>query len=394
MNAKSCLALALLFLFLSTGIPLGAQDSQVRLIKVKVTAEQANLREKPDIGSTVVQQVAEGTILEADKKDGEWYLVRYTLEDGGVIAGYIHESLVTVVEAGNVPEAKPAGVIPAAPERRPTARPREPGQASETTAAAPGAPTPYEISLVVGGSSVIASDLNLGAQGVVDYNAAFLGTPATGQAGAVRMTYLYGIEAYYHFDPWLAIGLGVEYFRGANAKTVRYTGLTSPETLHITPSVWALPVKLNVRFYPGKDFYIRGSVGYYAVKAGYVYHFDQPDLWEEWKGSATSHGLGVEVALGGGWSLASNLRFFIEAGLRLAKFNNFKGQDVFHNSNDESTTESGPLWYFVKQGADGRDYPLLFIRGAKPSEAGVVDARKAVINLTGTAIKAGIRFRF
>src|SRR5512137_2694708 len=79
-----------------------AQDAPARATKIKVTAEQANLREKPDIGSSIVQQIPEGTVLEADRKEGEWYFVRYTLEDGGVIGGWIHESLVEVVEAGTI----------------------------------------------------------------------------------------------------------------------------------------------------------------------------------------------------------------------------------------------------------------------------------------------------
>src|SRR5512143_2723441 len=73
---------------------------QARTTRLKVTADQANLREKPDIGSSIVQAIPSGTVLEADRKEGEWYFVRYTLEDGGVIGGWIHESLVEVLEAG------------------------------------------------------------------------------------------------------------------------------------------------------------------------------------------------------------------------------------------------------------------------------------------------------
>jgi len=92
----------LLILAVGTGLfaaPSGVQD---RPTKLKITAEQANLREKPDIGSSIVQQIPEGTVVEADRKDGEWYFVRYTLEDGGVIGGWIHESLAEVVEAGTI----------------------------------------------------------------------------------------------------------------------------------------------------------------------------------------------------------------------------------------------------------------------------------------------------
>src|SRR5512143_550423 len=121
MNPRRIWFAAVILIFsaaVSAALPAAGQE---RSIRVKGTAEQANLRERPDISSAVVQQIPEGTVLEADKKEGEWYLVRYTLEDGGVIAGYIHESLVTVVEGEAVAPAKP--VQPAQPPRGAETRP-------------------------------------------------------------------------------------------------------------------------------------------------------------------------------------------------------------------------------------------------------------------------------
>ena len=108
MRMRSCL-LAVLVVGLVAAPLLAAAQAAPGPVKIKVTAEQANLREKPDIGSGIVQQIPEGTVLDADRKEGEWYFVRYTLEDGGVIGGYIHESLVQVVEGA----APPAGAKPA-----------------------------------------------------------------------------------------------------------------------------------------------------------------------------------------------------------------------------------------------------------------------------------------
>src|SRR4030042_4170087 len=70
-----------------------APVASARPMKIKVTAEQANIREKPDIGSAIVQQIPEGAILDADNKEGEWFFVRYTLEDGGGVGGAIHGRL-------------------------------------------------------------------------------------------------------------------------------------------------------------------------------------------------------------------------------------------------------------------------------------------------------------
>ena len=76
-----------------------AQEKPAPTFKILVTAEQANIRDTPDIGSPIVQQLPEGSILEAEKKQGEWYLVRFTRDDGLVARGYIHESLVRELEA-------------------------------------------------------------------------------------------------------------------------------------------------------------------------------------------------------------------------------------------------------------------------------------------------------
>ena len=75
-----------------------AQEKPSPTFKIEVTAEQANIRDTPDIGSPVVQQLPEGSVLEAEKKQGEWYMVRFTRDDGLVARGYIHESLVREIE--------------------------------------------------------------------------------------------------------------------------------------------------------------------------------------------------------------------------------------------------------------------------------------------------------
>ena len=56
------------FVFLSAAVTLAAaaQIAPARPRKVKITAEQANLREKPDIGSSIVQMIPNGAALEAD----------------------------------------------------------------------------------------------------------------------------------------------------------------------------------------------------------------------------------------------------------------------------------------------------------------------------------------
>jgi len=384
---KEAPVVACVILFAAATLFAAAQVAPARPMKVKVTAEQANLREKPDIGSTIVQEIPEGSILEADRKEGEWFFVRYALEDGGVIGGYIHESLVEVVEQGTAPAPveKAAARVPPSRERIPAPQP----------ARTSGADVPHlEFSASGGAAWAAPRDLNDGAQGFADFNAAALGVPADGSVGSLHMAAVVGVELSYRISPWLAVGLGADYLRGGNRRRVDYTDAAFTETLDTRPLVSALPVKLGVRFYPGRGFYVRGALGVYFVKAGYLYRLERDGGWQEWKGSATAHRFGAEAAFGGDWKVGAKTSLFVEAGFRMATVSRLTGRDVFRDSAGETLTEEGPLYYFRKEGADSRTYPLLFVRADPAAEEGVVDPRHATVNLSGTAVRAGLNFRF
>jgi hypothetical protein len=369
----------------------GAQEPPARAIRLKVTAEQANLREKPDIGSAVVQQIPEGTVLEADKKEGEWYLVRYRLEDGGVIAGYIHESLVTVVDESGTPVATP--VREKKPEAEPRQAPRDNRSESWYEVF-----LPVDITFSLGGGTVGADDFNKGARGLADTNGAFLDTPGSGSVGTLRLTYVLGVDLAYRVTRHLAVGLGVDFQKGWRESRVTYGSALqvggTPETT-TRPVVQDVPVKLNLRFYPRPDFYIRASLVYNLVRAGYDYLFAAGGTtWQQWSGRATGHTLGMEIGAGGEWAFSSKLLFFAEADFRLAPAIGLSGTGTFRDSSGASLSESGPLWFYEQRGADGLGHDLLFIRAAQPTGSDILGARRASVNMTGTAVKAGVKLRF
>ena len=392
MNKKAIAVLCIFFLALGVLPVLAAQGASGQAVKLKVTAEQANLREKPDIGSAVVQQIPEGTVLEADRKEGEWYLVRYTLEDGGVIAGYIHESLVMVV--GQAPAAAAAAPAAAAvPASKPQAQPAEAGSDSWYEVF-----LPFDIRISAGGSSLAADDFNKAARGVADYNGATLGLPSSGSISPLHLTYLLTVDVSYRLSRWIALGLGADFVKGWRESLITYT---TPEPLAVTPQtstqpyVKGVPVRFSVYFYPRPDFYFRGSVAYYSLEAGYYYKFIPAEgAWEEWKGQGKAHTLGMEVAVGGDFSVGRNLFFFAEAGFRLAQAGSFTGTGSYKDSAGAATTESGDLWYYQARGADGQGHDLLFVSAAVPSGEDILGARRASINLSGTTVRLGLKIRF
>lgn len=387
--------LAFLIVLLAAGLALSSPGrSQEKAYKVKVSAEQANLREKPDINSTIVQQIPQGTILEADKKEGEWFHVLYTLEDGGVIGGWIHESLVTVEE-----EKPPVGEAmreTREPERRvepkPSRRPEEEQAAGGFAAGAAGAP--FEISLSAGGGAIDPDDLNLGARGLAGFTAASLGVPASGTPNDLGIALLAGAEASYRVTPWLAVGLAVDYVRGSRESSVDFTGEAVSERLTTKPTVRVVPVKAGVRFYPGSGFYFKGSLGYYSVTASYFYRLTQSGGWQEWRGSAKGHTLGAEFGLGGDWTVGRRTAVFAEASYRMASLDRLTGNEVFRSSAGDVITTTGDLWFYSQQGADLRNYSLLFIHAQRPTGDGVSSVSAADLNLSGMIFRAGVRFRF
>ena len=395
MRAKhTCLAV---FLIVVLGPALrAAAQAAPGPVKIKVTAEQANLREKPDIGSGIVQQIPEGTVLEADKKEGEWYFVRYTLEDGGVIGGYIHESLVQVVEGAAPPAgAKPAAAGGAAAAGAAAAKPQEPKPGSfriEAPDFSAGS-VPLEISFSAGVTWVQPHDLNDGARGFVDAHGADLGIPAPRAPDDFRLSYLAGFELTYRASPRLAIGLGTDYVSGANTDEVVFSNGVVTESVRTRPAARVVPVKFLVRYYPGSSFYVRGELGVYAIKASYLYRVDRDGSWEQWEGTATDSAFGAEAAFGGEWKVAAKTAIFVEAGFRYARVTGPTGKDVFTNSLGTDLPEPGRLYLFDQEASDGAVYPQLFVRETVPAGEDVVDARASIIDMSGMAVRAGVRFR-
>jgi hypothetical protein len=395
MRMKHARLVVFLILVLGTALLAAAQVAPARTMKIKVTAEQANLREKPDIGSGIVQQIPEGTVLESDRKEGEWFFVRYALEDGGVIGGWIHESLVEVVEGAVAPaETKPA----ARGEEKPAPpRERRPGRVRIGRIERPEFRTgsfPLEAAFSLGVATVASRDLNDGARGFADANGALLGIPSPRAAAALHVASLTGVELSYRFSSRLVVGVGADYIKGSNRDELEFTDETRTELVTTRPAARAVPFKLVARFYPGAGVYVRGGLGIYAVKASYLYRIVRPDSWQQQKGKATASALGGEIAFGGEWEVLPRTAAFVEAGFRYARFSKLTGKDIYTNSQGSDVTTIGTLVFWRALAGDGNTYPHLAVADGLPVGESISDARAAVVNLSGAAIRAGVRYRF
>jgi len=364
--------IAIVFLSLLV-IPLvpEAQEKPAPTFKIKVTAEQANIRDTPDIGSPVIQQLPEGTVLEAEKKEGEWYMVRFTRDDGLVARGYIHESLVLALEP------VPVQIVRA-----------------EHPAAEPPAAKTFGFSIFSGVNFTAVGDLNAGARGLADYYSAVSGTQGKGGIAGLHLAYILGAEVSYSLLPGFHLIVGMDYFSGRRTSRVDFAADDSPDAIITRPRVQAIPIKVGIAYYPLPSLYAKGTLQYLFAKAHYFYRLEKGTFWREWQGDAKASGLGAEAALGGEWEFYPGLLLVGEVEFRFAKIGGFEGKDISTNSEGESYAEHGTLYYFKGRVGSQEGFPLVFIRSDMPSGADVNDPREAQVDFSGISLKAGIRIRF
>lgn len=83
-------------------------------LKVRVTVSKANIRLKPTTQSAIVSKVPLGALLDVIKKEGNWYLVKLPVSEKGiVVTGYIHQTIIEVLEETEEPvEFKKKAIIP------------------------------------------------------------------------------------------------------------------------------------------------------------------------------------------------------------------------------------------------------------------------------------------
>ncbi len=380
-------------------------------IKLRVTAEQANVREKPDIMSAILQQLPEGATLEAEKKEGEWYALLVEKEGGGSVTGYVHESLVMVI-------AEPAQAPPPKKEReeeqeKQEVQPVKPEPAGERVEPPPLPPraaqelrTPVakedRLSAVfwLGGRYAAVGDLNDGAQGLARYYESRLGASAGSEVQTVHFGYLVGAEVRVPLAYGFSFALGVERASGEKTSSFAYSGGSSEASYSAKPGFSVTSVSLALLYYPLRALYVRAGLDYSFARASYFYRTSHPgpgeadEFWQEWTGKASSGGFGCQLGLGFEWPLGRRLAIVAEAAFRGGRLYDLKGKDVYRDSTGYESREKGTLYHIWATAGGTEVFPLLFIRNREPAEAGVVDSRKAEFDLSGVALKLGLQVKF
>lgn len=397
---------AILIFFLSYLVE--AADLETSWIKLRVAAEQANVREKPDIMSPILKQLSLGATLEADRKEGEWYAVRVEKDEGGFVLGYVHESLVVVVETrpAEPPQKEPAEDRKVPPEP-PAQKPVEPVKEEPRFVPPPAQPVSAQASAEdrpavifwLGGRYAAVGDLNDGAKGLARYYEARLATPGEGDVKSLHYSYLFGAEARFPLAFGFHLSLGAEYGSGKVSSSVLFKNGTQEANLAIKPRVRVIPISLALVYHPSSALYLKAGLEYTFTRCGYAYRLTEPqadseaEFWQEWTGEADSSGFGALAALGYDWNFTSAFSLTAEVAYRHSRLGDFGGEDVYRESSSYESVEKGKLYYFRVDAGAAEAVPLVFIRERRPSEGGVLDVRKAELSLSGFSLKLGIKVR-
>ncbi len=408
MNKKiakaSTLLLAASLLFLSV-----ARGEEV-LRKLKVVTEQANIRLKPSIGSIIIKQVPEGTILESTGQEGEWYLIKLTPDELEQVSGYVHESMVIIIEGPPKDQEEPEIITELEiveeqaiiKEQEEPEKPEEeeiieelPTQEPVITPPPPSKKPKFLFNLVFsgGGSFISGGDLNDGSQGFADYRSNILAVQPQGQAKPAHLSYILGGELTLALSSHFSLGIGVDYLLGERESLVEFPDDPSPETITTHPKIQAVPLRLAISYYPLPNFYAKIGIEYYLAKCAYYYRSERVGSWEEWRGEAKAQDFGILAGLGFEFELTSSFNFIIEATIRYARISGFKGRDRSKDSTGTDHIEEGILYFYRVQTA-GEDSYHLFIREDAPTEANVFNPREAVINFSGLSLKTGFKIKF
>jgi hypothetical protein len=385
-RSAAILGLTLLILLVATPTPGQAQA------KLRVSAEIANIRQKPDIGSAILLQLPRDTILTTVSRQGDWYLVSFVTEDRRTVSGYVHISLVSAAEPGQTEEPT-EGTGTVAPKPRPTSLPPlPPPTGSPVSVYSPAAR--FALSLMGGGDYLLGGDLNKAAQGRSDYYGDFKGVDGSPEVSPAHIGYVFGGEFLVPLVERLSLGLGLDYLKSQKSSIVLFQKGSYSSVYMSRPEIYAYPLRLFIAYSPLQSFYVKVGLEYYFAGCKYFYRTEAGNYWSEWSGTATTQGLGAMVGIGLEWNLSGSLAFVFEFTGHYAPLSGFKGTGLKTDQLGVDEKETGVLYYYELKSLGGASFPQAFIRSKVPSEAGVFNAREAEVDFTRLALKAGFKVRF
>jgi hypothetical protein len=237
-------------------------------------------------------------------------------------------------------------------------------------------------------------------------NGAVMGYPVSGDFESLHYGLDAGVDLLIYLHPRLAISLGSSYIRGRAGKGGQGVTVQQPDlTIHYTnqSGIQAVPVTLGISYF----IPLGRSLLFYASAGGSYYWMKwTDDIKDDWLGrgyeseskQTNGHGIGASGALGFEFNVMPAVAFYLEGSGRYVKAGNLKAEEDYSIRDGAYSFDghySGKLYYleFYWPYTD-RWYPSQTVQSQKPLDSRYRNVREASIDLSGFAIRAGLRIRF
>ncbi|MCX7974703.1 MAG: hypothetical protein N3B16_09430 [Candidatus Aminicenantes bacterium] len=386
-----------LFCFLEKTFP------QTSSFKVRVTEEVANIRQNPDIRSPIIAQVPQNTLLLGLKREGEWIFVTWTEEGNLKKQGYIHESLVALVE----PEERAEEKKVEAKEEDKEQKARE--EKSKETLLAKKEPeiksspvinksgpkkSALRLNLAPGGEFVSLSPINESSSGLASLMADLLNSPQADSISSLRWLRAASLEFQIPLKDNFSVIGQFSGIHGEKKNSIFYKIEGFQPNLFIQSKILTFPIAFLLNYEIWSFLSLALGPEIIPIEFRYLYRLELAKTREEWSGKAKSWGYGLKGRISFTSWLSTKVGLYLEIGGRRAKIRDFEGKDTHLWPTGEKTEEEGKLYFFQVRTSPDHLRSLLFIRAKRPAEAGIQSVEEASLNLSGVTLRFGFSFRF
>jgi hypothetical protein len=354
--------------------PGGAQSTEWAL---KVSVDGAQVHTKPDASSPVAATLSKGTVLKSSAKEGGWFRVVVEAgREGVLVIGYVGSRDVEVMQ--------------------------KPGQEPELWTEASDEYRGAGISVRVGGGFLFfgSGDISDGALGEFDRIVATLESAGANIHNVERVPVNSGYDItgdiFYNLNRRLGAGFRFDYIHSYRISSVLFNfgGGAKDFTLDTTPLINAFAVRPGLYYELPLNRWLRfqanGGPGLYFVKYEFARRYVIPGREDDIHYKVTASRLGVQGGVGLELQLNKRAGFYVEVQGRYARITSLKGTEwgyTWENYQTVNTETEGYLYTGEKQG-----YPELSVLDEETAASS--NAPRAVLDLSGVSVAAGIRIRF
>lgn len=367
-------------------------------IKIRITAENAAVRAKPDRESPIIRIMNKGDVLGSKGKTREWYLVSVFLEDKGLEAlGYIHSSLVSVLEELSI-EKKEV-------EEKIHQENKVKLESPEIELKNPRKRTWIGFKLKGGASYFLAEDINEGNEGfnsLWKHEFSRPGFNLEGELTPFHIVYDFEGDIIFYIFPNVGIGFGSGYLFGNQENEMRLTLPSGEGPWMIKPELEVIPIKAGLYFLiplGGHSYFtLDAGAGWYLVDYNWYWRGeDGSGYWAEINQEASAQDIGYHAGLGFEIGLGPHIAILLEGRARFAEIGGFEGTLEYKDSFGDSDLDDGKLYYWREE-VFSEKFTFVFISESdSPSFTGLSSAefvREAVVDLTGISLQAGFKIKF